>query len=67
VLEITADRIEEVARTKTYYEQNWNRLANENEVAFEQVHLPRMEFVFGLYGIIKRGPYRHLLNQYESN
>lgn len=66
VLDITLERMEEVVRTKVYYERNWNRLANENEVAFEQLHLPKIEFVLGLYGAIRRGPYRHLLKRYEE-
>jgi hypothetical protein len=64
---ITRDRIEEVVRTKHYYESSWMRLIGENEVGFERVHLPSMLFNFALHGVLARGPYRHLVRCNESS
>lgn len=59
-------RIEEVIRTKNYYISNWSRLADENSVRFERVHLPQMLFSLALYGVVRKGPYRHLIAGFEK-
>jgi hypothetical protein len=64
---ITEDRIEEVVRTKRYYLSNWQRLANENPIRFESVHMPQMLFSLALYGVLKRGPYRHRVAAHDSS
>ncbi|MET3384175.1 hypothetical protein [Variovorax paradoxus] len=66
LITITQERIEEVVRTRKYYESNWLRLVDENDAAFERVQLPQMLFNFALYGVLGRGPYRHLVSQYEE-
>ncbi|WP_431099028.1 hypothetical protein [Polaromonas aquatica] len=58
-------RIEEVAKTKRYFEKNWERLLNANPQAFEAYQLPAMLFNIGLFGALKNGPYRHLLKESE--
>lgn len=63
VLEVNSARIEEVIRTKAFYERNWRRLVNENHAAFQRYHLPAMVFNVAFYGALKRGPYRHLVKQ----
>jgi hypothetical protein len=58
---INLDRVEEVKRTSTFYERNWQRLANGNPGAFTKDHLPAMLFNIALRATLKRGPYRHLI------
>ena len=59
-------RIEEIIRTKNYYLTNWKRLADANSVRFERVHAPQMLFGLALYGVVKKGPYRHLIAKFEK-
>lgn len=59
-------RLEEVIRSKSYYVSNWKRLADENSVRFERVHVPQMLFSLALYGVVKKGPYRHLVARFEK-
>jgi hypothetical protein len=59
-------RLEEVIRTKNYYVSNWTRLADENFVRFERVHFPQMLFSLALYGVVRKGPYRHLVARIEK-
>jgi len=59
-------KIEEVVRLKEFYRLNWKRLAAENAVRFERIQLPQMLFNYALYGVLKRGPYRHLVKNHES-
>lgn len=59
-------RIEEVVRTKRYYDANAIRLLNENEAVFAAEHLPNLEFNYALYGLLKRGPYRHLVRRFDN-
>lgn len=59
-------RLEEVIRTKNYYVSNWKRLADENSVRFERVHVPQMLFSLALYGLVRKGPYRHLVGRIEK-
>lgn len=59
-------RIEEVVRTKRYYDANAIRLLNENEAAFAADHLPNLEFNYALFGLLKRGPYRHLVKRFDN-
>ena len=54
-------------RTKRYYLSNWQRLANENPIRFESVHMPQMLFSLALYGVLKRGPYRHRVAAHDSS
>lgn len=63
---INRARLEEVVRSKNYYVSNWRRLADENTTRFERVHAPQMLFSLALYGIVKRGPYRHLVARFEK-
>jgi hypothetical protein len=63
VLEVNTARIEEVMKTKAFYERNWRRLINENHAAFQKYHLPAMIFNVAFYGALKRGPYRHLVGK----
>lgn len=63
---IDSARLEEIVRSKNYYSSNWMRLADENFVRFERVHAPQMLFSLALYGVIKRGPYRHIVARFEK-
>ncbi|RYH53695.1 MAG: hypothetical protein EON54_13510 [Alcaligenaceae bacterium] len=66
-LEIDEARVEEVVRLKRYYVENWEQLATQNMVSFERIHAPQILFNFALYGVLRRGPYRHLVKRYEDN
>lgn len=59
-------RVEEVVRIKKFYLNNWRRLLAENPVRFERVQIDQMMFNYALHGVLKRGPYRHLVAKYES-
>jgi hypothetical protein len=64
-IELDDCRIEEVARTKRYYESSSERLFEANPKAFSKYHLPSLIFNLSLYRAIEHGPYRHLLRRYE--
>ncbi len=61
-LVIDRDRVEEAVLTRRYYGANWNRLYAENPQAFAAIHIPRLEFNMYLVEYLKKGPYRHLIN-----
>lgn len=65
-IQLDEDRIEEVVRTKKYYNDNWLRLMNKNIHEFKEIHLPNMIFNTILFGFIKIGPLRHLVRKYEN-
>ena len=66
VVNIDILRIEEVQLTKNFYQNNWLELLNRNPAGFEKNHLPKMLFAFALFGAISRGPYRHLLKEFDK-
>lgn len=59
-------RVEEVVRLRSFYLNNWRRLFAENPIRFERLQIDQMMFNYALYGVLKRGPYRHLVSKYES-
>lgn len=59
-------RVEEVVRIRMFYFQNWRRLLADNPIRFERLQINQMMFNLALYGVLKRGPYRHLVAKYES-
>lgn len=61
-LVIDRERVEEAVLTRRYYDANWNRLYAENPKAFAEIHVPRLEFNMYLVEYLKKGPYRHLIN-----
>lgn len=65
LLLIDEARIKEVLHTRRFYLSQWRRMHAENPAAFEAHHLNAMLFNFALYGYMQRGPYRHLLTDYE--
>ncbi|MGJ3702661.1 hypothetical protein [Variovorax sp. AFSI2.2] len=65
-LTLDAPRIEEIALTMRFYENNWQRLASQNIDAFRGKHLPAMLFNMALHGFVSKGPYGHLLRRVEA-
>ena len=65
-LTVTESRMEEVVLMKNYYLNNWSRLWNENPDGFRVHHEPAMVFNMLFYGLLKKGPYRHLISKYEA-
>lgn len=65
VIELNDDRIEELVRTKRFYETACERLYEANPIAFEHYHLPSVLFNLALYQTVQHGPYRHVLRRFE--
>jgi hypothetical protein len=62
---IDHDRLEEVIRMSFFYERNWRSLLAKNEQSFQRHHLPAFLFNVSLLGILKRGPYKHVVRTLE--
>ena len=60
-------RIEEIALTARFYEDNWRRLASKNADAFREKHLPAMLFNMALHGFVSKGPYGHVLRRLDAS
>jgi hypothetical protein len=59
-------RLEEVIRMGVFYERNWRDLLAKNEESFQKHHLPAFLFNISLLGILKRGPYKHVVRTTEA-
>lgn len=58
-------RIEEVFRTKNFYEENWRDLHNGNRDQFVALHLPAMLVNLALVQILEKSAYRHIVKQIQ--
>lgn len=61
------DRIEEIFRTKYFYEENWQDLQNENRARFVAHHLPVMLVNLALVQVVEKSAYRSTVNQIRRN
>lgn len=60
------DRIEEVFRTKCFYEENWRDLQSGNRDQFVALHLPAMLVNLALVQILEKSAYRHIVKQIQE-
>lgn len=65
-IEIDAAAVEQVVRTRVFYEGNWQRLLDENESLFRAQHFSRFMFVMALEGVLRRGSHRGYLKQIQK-
>lgn len=61
------DRIQEVFRTKYFYEENWRDLQNRNRDQFVAHHLPAMLVNMALVQILEKSAYRHVVKQIQGD
>jgi hypothetical protein len=66
ILRINVEALRDLVLMRRFYLEHWRTLLAENREKFEKLQLPNLLLNLGLYAIVARGPYRHVLASLEA-